>query len=189
MPEKPFGSNFERIFQACRKEVDEFFASRIPAGLSEEERRGARQSIAEIDPHFANEQLLLFLREWHMHPNGQIPAYEFAFSDGNPPVHAWAAWQVYKRAGSPGKRNRVFLARVFQELLLNFTRWVNRILVQAAGVLPVLFCQTRSPVGRIRPKTGNPPRPALQNENLLPARMREDATGGGESLHSPAFLS
>jgi hypothetical protein len=82
-------------------------------------------AFAEIDPHFAKEQLLLFLREWYMHPNGQIPAYEFAFSDVNPPVHAWAAWRVYK-AAPRGKRDRVFLARVFQKLLLNFTWWVNR---------------------------------------------------------------
>jgi hypothetical protein len=82
--------------------------------------------FAEIDPEFAKAQILLFLREWYMHPNGQIPAYEFAFSDVNPPVHAWAAWQVYKRTGPPGKRDRVFLARVFQKLMLNFTWWVNR---------------------------------------------------------------
>jgi hypothetical protein len=61
-----------------------------------------------------------------MHPNGQIPAYEFAFSDVNPPVHAWAAWRVYKMSGRRGERDRVFLARVFQKLLLNFTWWVNR---------------------------------------------------------------
>ena len=57
--------------------------------------------FARIDPHFAKEQLLLFLREWYMHPNGQIPAYEFAFGDVNPPVHAWAAWRVYKIAATP----------------------------------------------------------------------------------------
>jgi len=82
--------------------------------------------FAEIDSDFAKAQILLFLREWYMHPNGQIPAYEFAFSDVNPPVHAWAAWQVYKRTGPPGKRDRVFLARAFQKLMLNFTWWVNR---------------------------------------------------------------
>jgi hypothetical protein len=82
--------------------------------------------FAEIDPEFAKAQILLFLREWYMHPNGQLPAYEFAFSDVNPPVHAWAAWQVYKRTGPPGKRDRVFLARAFQKLMLNFTWWVNR---------------------------------------------------------------
>jgi hypothetical protein len=82
--------------------------------------------FARIDPQFAKEQLVLFLREWYMHPNGQIPAYEFAFSDVNPPVHAWAAWRVYKMTGERGKRDRVFLNRVFQKLLLNFTWWVNR---------------------------------------------------------------
>ena len=82
--------------------------------------------FARIDPHFAKHQLSLFLREWYMHPNGQIPAYEFAFSDVNPPVHAWAAWRVYKMTGPRGRRDRVFLARVFQKLLLNFTWWVNR---------------------------------------------------------------
>ena len=82
--------------------------------------------FAAIDPHFAKEQLLLFLREWYMHPNGQIPAYEFAFSDVNPPVHAWACWRVYKMTGARGERDRSFLARCFQKLLLNFTWWVNR---------------------------------------------------------------
>jgi hypothetical protein len=195
--EHPFGDEFERTVRARRKEADDFFASRIPGGLSEEERRVARQvfagllwskqfyhyivkdwlegdpsqpkppearkrgrnhdwihlynrdvlsvpdkweypwfaawdlafhmiPFAKIDPQFAKEQILLFLREWYMHPNGQIPAYEFAFTDVNPPVHAWAAWQVYKRTGPPGKRDRIFLARVFQKLMLNFTWWVNR---------------------------------------------------------------
>jgi hypothetical protein len=82
--------------------------------------------FARIDPHFAKEQLLLFLREWYMHPNGQIPAYEFAFGDVNPPVHAWAVWRVYKMTGPRGQRDRVFLERAFQKLLLNFTWWVNR---------------------------------------------------------------
>jgi hypothetical protein len=82
--------------------------------------------FARIDPHFAKEQLLLFLREWYMHPNGQIPAYEFAFGDVNPPVHAWAVWRVYKMTGPRGGRDRLFLKRAFQKLLLNFTWWVNR---------------------------------------------------------------
>jgi len=82
--------------------------------------------FARIDPDFAKEQLLLFLREWYMHPNGQIPAYEFAFGDVNPPVHAWAVWRVYKMTGPRGKRDRLFLERAFQKLLLNFTWWVNR---------------------------------------------------------------
>ncbi len=83
-------------------------------------------SCAKIDPHFAKEQLSLLLREWYMHPNGQLPAYEFAFSDVNPPVHAWACWRVYKMTGPKGKRDRQFLAGSFQKLLLNFTWWVNR---------------------------------------------------------------
>jgi hypothetical protein len=82
--------------------------------------------FARIDPEFAKAQLLLFLREWYMHPNGQLPAYEFAFSDVNPPVHAWACWRVYKMTGPRGARDRVFLERAFHKLLLNFTWWVNR---------------------------------------------------------------
>lgn len=82
--------------------------------------------FAKIDPDFAKQQLILFLREWYMHPNGQIPAYEFAFSDVNPPVHAWACWRVYKMTGKPGKRDRAFLERTFHKLLLNFTWWINR---------------------------------------------------------------
>lgn len=82
--------------------------------------------FSRIDPSFAKEQLLLFLREWYMHPNGQIPAYEFAFSDVNPPVHAWAVWRVYKITAERGRRDRRFLAAAFQKLLLNFTWWVNR---------------------------------------------------------------
>jgi hypothetical protein len=82
--------------------------------------------FAKIDPQFAKEQLVLLLREWYMHPNGQIPAYEFAFSDVNPPVHAWAAWRVYKMTGARGLRDRAFLSRVFQKLIINFTWWVNR---------------------------------------------------------------
>ncbi|HEV8125811.1 MAG TPA: hypothetical protein VGP80_16315 [Gemmatimonadales bacterium] len=82
--------------------------------------------FARIDPEFAKQQLVLLLREWYMHPNGQIPAYEFGFSDANPPVHAWACWRVYKMTGPRGKRDRLFLERVFQKLLINFTWWVNR---------------------------------------------------------------
>ena len=82
--------------------------------------------FASIDPYFAKEQLLLFLREWYMHPNGQIPAYEWNFGDVNPPVHAWACWRVYQLTARNGKRDREFLARCFQKLLLNFTWWVNR---------------------------------------------------------------
>ncbi len=83
-------------------------------------------AMARLDPCFVKEQLVLFLREWYMHPNGQLPAYEFEFSDVNPPVHAWAAWRVYKITGGKGERDRLYLERVFQKLLLNFTWWVNR---------------------------------------------------------------
>ncbi|MBI4179587.1 glucosidase [bacterium] len=82
--------------------------------------------FASIDPHFSKEQLVLFLREWYMHANGQIPAYEFAFSDVNPPVHAWACWRIYKMTGAKGQRDRTFLSRTFLKLMLNFTWWVNR---------------------------------------------------------------
>jgi hypothetical protein len=82
--------------------------------------------FARIDPEFAKAQLVLLLREWYMHPSGEIPAYEWSFDDVNPPVHAWAAWRVYKMTGQRGTRDRLFLERVFQKLLLNFTWWVNR---------------------------------------------------------------
>jgi hypothetical protein len=82
--------------------------------------------MSRVDPEFAKAQLVLLLREWYLHPNGQIPAYEWDFGDVNPPVHAWACWRVYKMTAAPGRRDRVFLARVFNKLLLNFTWWVNR---------------------------------------------------------------
>ncbi|MBI3456596.1 MAG: glucosidase [Candidatus Rokubacteria bacterium] len=83
--------------------------------------------LALIDPAFAKAQLILLLREWYMHPSGQLPAYEWAFSDVNPPVHAWAAWRVYKiERRVRGRADRRFLERVFHKLLLNFTWWVNR---------------------------------------------------------------
>ncbi len=83
--------------------------------------------LAMVDPEFAKGQLDLMTREWYMHPNGQLPAYEWAFGDVNPPVHAWATWRVYKiEQKMTGKGDRTFLERVFQKLLLNFTWWVNR---------------------------------------------------------------
>src|SRR5689334_14066220 len=83
--------------------------------------------LALVDSDFAKEQLTLMLREWYMHPNGQIPAYEWAFGDVNPPVHAWAAWRVYKiEKKRRGKGDRTFLQRIFHKLLLNFNWWVNR---------------------------------------------------------------
>jgi len=82
--------------------------------------------MARLDPEFAKSQILLLLREWYMHPNGQLPAYEWGFDDVNPPLHAWAAWRVYKMTGERGCRDRLFLERAFQKLLLTFTWWVNR---------------------------------------------------------------
>ena len=83
--------------------------------------------LALLDPAFAKDQLVVLLREWYMHPNGQLPAYEGNFSDVNPPVHAWAAWRVYKiDEKRSGRGDRAFLERVFHKLLLNFTWWVNR---------------------------------------------------------------
>jgi hypothetical protein len=82
--------------------------------------------FARIDPDFAKQQLVLLLREWYMHPNGQLPAYEFNFSDVNPPVHAWSCWRVYKMTACRGQRDRVFLSRCFQKLVICFTWWVNR---------------------------------------------------------------
>ncbi len=83
--------------------------------------------LSMIDPDFAKLQLSRLTREWYMHPNGQLPAYEWAFGDVNPPVHAWAAWQVYQiEQKIYGKADKKFLEGVFQKLLLNFTWWVNR---------------------------------------------------------------
>ena len=84
--------------------------------------------LALIDPAFAKDQLILMLREWYMHPNGQIPAYEWSFGDANPPVHAWAALEVYKldKEANGGVGDRAFLERVLHKLIINFTWWVNR---------------------------------------------------------------
>ncbi|MCR9292611.1 MAG: glucosidase [bacterium] len=82
--------------------------------------------MADVDLEFSKQQLILFLREWYMHPNGAIPAYEWALSDVNPPVHAWACWNVYLLGQQQGHSDKEFLARTFQKLLLNFTWWVNR---------------------------------------------------------------
>ena len=89
-------------------------------------------AMVEIDPQFAMDQLWLLLFEQFQHPNGQLPAYEWEFSDINPPVHAWAAWRVYNMARiRSGKADRLFLERCFHKLLLNFTWWINR--VDSAG--------------------------------------------------------
>jgi len=90
--------------------------------------------MARIDPHFAKHQLLLFLREWYMHPSGALPAYEWNLRDVNPPVHAWACWRVYKISGTAGQRDTHFLERAFQKLLINFTWWVNRKDVQGKHI-------------------------------------------------------
>jgi Glycosyl hydrolase family 63 C-terminal domain len=83
--------------------------------------------LALVDSEFAKDQLALMVREWYMHPNGQLPAYEWALGDVNPPVHAWAAWRVYKiEKKRRGVGDRAFLERVFHKLMLNFTWWVNR---------------------------------------------------------------
>ncbi len=85
-------------------------------------------ALAHVDPALAKEQLVLLTRERYMHPSGQIPAYEWAFGDANPPVHAWGAWRVYKidRKANGGRGDLDFLERVLHKLLLNFTWWVNR---------------------------------------------------------------
>src|SRR4029450_1204595 len=84
-------------------------------------------ALARVDADFAKEHLLFFPRDWYMPPNGQLPAYEWALGDVNPPVHAWAAWRVYKiDRKRHGVGDRQFLERMFLKLLLNFTWWVNR---------------------------------------------------------------
>jgi len=87
--------------------------------------------MARVDPAFAKAQLLLLLREWYLHPNGQLPAFEYDLSNVNPPVHAWACWQVYE---IDGRRDRSFLERAFHKLLMNFTWWVNRKDPEGRGV-------------------------------------------------------
>jgi hypothetical protein len=192
------GADFDAVFDARRREADEFYVTVIPDGASNDEATVMRQALAGmlwskqfyhyviadwlkgdptqppppserergrnsqwpqlynadvismpdkweypwyaawdlafhcvplalVDSEFAKEQLLLLLREWYMHPNGQLPAYEWSFGDVNPPVHAWAAWRVYKiEKKRRGFGDRQFLERVFHKLLLNFTWWVNR---------------------------------------------------------------
>jgi hypothetical protein len=84
--------------------------------------------LALVDSDFAKQQLLLITKEWYMHPNGQFPAYEWAFGDVNPPVHAWSAWEVYKtdQLNNNGKPDLDFLESIFHKLIINFTWWVNR---------------------------------------------------------------
>jgi hypothetical protein len=83
--------------------------------------------LALVDPEFAKQQLTLLVREWYMHPNGQLPAYEWQMGDVNPPVHAWAAYRVYQiERRTTGRADRAFLESIFLKLMLNFTWWVNR---------------------------------------------------------------
>ncbi len=92
-------------------------------------------TFALIDPDFAKQQLLLLTHEWYMHPNGSLPAYEWAFGDVNPPVHAWAAWRVFRMdAALRGKADFEFLERIFHKLMMNFTGWVNRQDVEGRNV-------------------------------------------------------
>ncbi len=85
-------------------------------------------TFALIDPEFAKQQLLFLTHEWTMHPSGQFPAYEWSFSDANPPVHAWAAWRIYEidMHNNQEKGDMVFLETIFHKLMINFTWWVNR---------------------------------------------------------------
>ena len=120
--------------------------------------------MAIVDPDFAKEQLLLFCREWYMHPNGQLPAYEWAFNDVNPPVHAWAAWRVYKIDGArTGKKDTEFLERIFHKLLINFSL--------------VGEPQGRRRAERLR---GRLPRPR-QHRPLRPLRARSPTAGASRS--------
>ncbi|WP_245770852.1 MGH1-like glycoside hydrolase domain-containing protein [Mucilaginibacter polytrichastri] len=84
--------------------------------------------LALVDSEFAKSQLQLVTKEWYMHPNGQLPAYEWAFGDVNPPVHAWSAWEVYQtdKSNNGGKPDLDFLESIFHKLIINFTWWVNR---------------------------------------------------------------
>ena len=132
--------------------------------------------LARLDPAFAKDQLLLFLREWYLHPNGQLPAYEFAFGDVNPPVHAWAAWRVYKISARVGERDRDFLESVFQKLLLN--RW-------AAGLERAAHCAATQGCARPEFVLRRVPRPG-QRRRVRPleaaAHRRHVAAGRRHGL-------
>ena len=119
------GKNWDRWREFASKIVYLFFFSCWPFSLCT--RQYASWDLAfhmipfaKVDPEFAKDQLILFLREWYMAPNGQIPAYEFQFSDVNPPVHAWAVFRVFKMVAPRGERDFDFLARCFHKLILNF---------------------------------------------------------------------
>ena len=93
-------------------------------------------ALSLVDPEFAKRQLVLLGREWYMHPNGQLPAYEWNFGDVNPPVQSVAAWRIYRleQLRNGGKGDREFLERVFHKLMLNFTWWVNRLDTQGRNI-------------------------------------------------------
>ncbi|HXJ64079.1 MAG TPA: glucosidase [Actinomycetota bacterium] len=111
-------------------------------------------SLAHVDPAFAKHQLMLLSREWFMHPNGQLPAYEWAFGDVNPPVHAWAALRVFEIDGS---RDIEFLQRIFHKLTLNFTWWINRKDAEGNNVFEggFLGLDNIGPLDRSQPLPGN----------------------------------
>lgn len=96
-----------------------------------------------VDPEFAKDQLVLLLREWYMHPNGQIPAYEWALGDVNPPVHAWAVWRVFKTEAPRGKRDVTFLKRCFTKLILNF-QWYAPMHIMPFSSKTHFFCGSRT---------------------------------------------
>ena len=108
--------------------------------------------LALVDAEFAKQQLVLLTREWYMHPNGQLPAYEWAFGDVNPPVHAWAAWRVYQiDRKQTGRADLKFLERIFHKLMLNFTWWVNRKDAEGRNVFQGGFLGSRQH-RRVRPQ-------------------------------------
>ena len=144
-----------------------------------------------IDPDFAKNQLILLTREWYMHPNGQIPAYEWAFGDVNPPVHAWAAMRVYQiEEKLYGRTDREFLERIFQKLLINFTWWVNRKDAEGNNIFEggflgldniSVFDRTSGlPIGRL-PRAGR--RHELDGD-VLPQPSRHRAGARQEGLRS-----
>lgn len=105
-----------------------------------------------MDPEFAKKQLDLLTREWYMHPNGQLPAYEWNFGDVNPPVHAWSVFRVFKiERKLYGHSDLDFLERVFQKLLMNFSWWVFSLLFSSLYLLQLMaFLKVDQQKGRRR---------------------------------------
>ena len=124
-------------------------------------------------PMFAKHQLVLLTREWYMQPNGQIPAYEWAFSDVNPPVHAWATWRVYQidRKHNGGSGDLEFLERVFHKLMLNFTWWVNRKDNLGRNIFQGGFLRPGQ-YRRVRPQRRSSPPAATSISRTAPAGWR-----------------